>query len=195
MHIVVPVASVRKLVRQSGIHYFTLPSRYLQLYGERVMITVVNPGARRWVTLVKRVGGSTIFTSVKIIVPKHVVRHLGLRDYVWVRVQRVSDKPAGAPRLLYISRPIDKRQTSVSVSARYMQVLTQGIDWDGAVSMGVYTPDGRPMYRAVTRLRVRRGAYADYSLPLPPLPEDAPEPLFVKLTPLPAERTAAGHRR
>jgi len=174
------IAVVRKLVK-SQTYFVTVSEGLLPGDWREVAVTIAPlnaPWGSRKVTIVKRVGESRIYGSVKFVIPAPVVSHLGLGkgDYVWLRFVKgggLKDEPP-FPSIPFLAdvRRIHRAGGShfVLVSKVYLGRLVDAMGrgrWSGKIYLALRAPTG-DVVRAVARVKDNGRRYNMYHVTLPP---------------------------
>jgi hypothetical protein len=184
------IAVVRKLVK-SQTYFITISEDIMPKEWKEVAITIA-PLSVPWgkkITIIKKIGESRLYNSIKIVIPKPVVEHLGLEggDYAWFRFigdGSIKDEPP-FPQIPYMAdiRRIHGYMNShfVLISKTYLNKLidSMGRDkWSGKVYLAFKAPTGD-----IVRLIVKPKDYKNYRMYHVILPHDEIEYILEK-TPL-----------
>lgn len=161
------IAVIRRIVRGAS-NFITISSSALSMLGptDDVIITFV-PLDVRWgtkkVMVRKGVGGSRLYNSVKIVIPKGVMEYLGLDkgEYVWARISEVVDEPH-LPPFPYIAgvRSIHRQKSThyLMVARSYFDAMVKSIgveNWSGKAYISV-SIDEETVIRSVVKPRLQR---------------------------------------
>jgi len=174
------IAVVRRLVK-SHTYFVTVSESLLPRDWREVAITIAPlnaPWGSRKATIVKEVGESRIYGSIKFVIPSHVVSFLGLGkgDYVWLRFVEggglIDEPPFPSIPFLADVRVVHRSDGShfVLVSKAYLRRLVEAMGrdrWSGKIYLALRAPTG-DVVRAVVRVKDSGGRYSMYHVTIPP---------------------------
>ena len=160
MHIV-EIAVIRKLLYNQS-YFVTISRRSIPKYWRRVTVTIAPLNATwgtRWLSVVKKIGGSRLYNSTKIVIPKQVVVDLKVLkgDYIWLRIEDGVLEDVELPEIPYIAdiRGVHGESPFILVSKNYLDTLITALGrnrWSGDVYIAVRTPEGK-VFRFIKTLR------------------------------------------
>jgi len=185
------VAVVRKVIENES-HFISISEGLLPKEWEEVAVTIAPldvPWGSKKITIIKKIGKSRLYNSIKFIIPKPVVEHLGLdkSDYAWFRFVKgdgIKDEPP-FPSIPFTAdiRGIHKYTSSyfVLISKTYLNKLIDAMGrdkWSGKLYIAFKAPTGD-----VVRVITKPKDYSNYCMYHVMLPHDEKGFITEKLPP------------
>lgn len=164
------ISVVRKVIKNQT--YFITVSKNLIPEDWKKLVITMAPLDVKWgtkkMTVVKDVGRSTLYNSMKLVLPKPVVEHLGLDKigYGWFRIMKdegVKEEP-NFPSIPYLAdiRGIHGYLNThfMLISKTYLNKLIEAMgNWSGKLYLAFKAPSGD-----VARMIVKPKDYRNYKM-------------------------------
>lgn len=180
------ISVVRKVIK-SQTYFITISRSLIPPDWKRLVITMA-PLDVKWgtkkMTIVKDIGKSVLYNSIKLVLPKTVVEHLGLNisEYGWFRFMNdtgIQEEPS-FPSIPYLAdvRGIHGYLNThfMLISKTYLNKLIEAMDnWSGKLYLAFKAPTGD-----VVRMIVKPKDYRNYKMYHIVIPHEEVEYLLEK---------------